>query len=101
MPRRLRHTERARKDLIDIWNYYDEVGAPAAGEKLLRKIARTLETLSDLPESAPLRRELRPDMRSFHVDRYILYFDYTESDLRLIRVVHGARDITADLFDDV
>ena len=45
MPRSVRHTERARNDLIDIWNYYDEVGATAAGEKLMRKIARALETL--------------------------------------------------------
>ena len=100
MPRSVRHTERARNDLIDIWNYYDEVGATAAGEKLMRKIARTLETLSALPESAPLRRELRPDMRSFPVGRYILYFDYTATELRLIRVVYSARDITPDLFED-
>jgi toxin ParE1/3/4 len=100
MPRSVRHTERARRDLIDIWNYFDEVGAPAAGEKLLRKIARTLDMLSALPESAPLRPELRPDMRSFPVSRYILYFDYSATELRLIRVVHGARDITSDLFED-
>ncbi|HEY9012563.1 MAG TPA: type II toxin-antitoxin system RelE/ParE family toxin [Devosia sp.] len=100
MPRKVQHTQRARNDLIDIWNYFDEVGAPAAGEKLLRKIARALGRLASLPESAQLRRELRPDLRSFPVGKYIIYFDYSETELRLVRVVHGARDITPDLFDE-
>ena len=40
-------------------------------------------------------------MRSFPVSRYILYFDYSATELRLIRVIHGARDITPDLFNEV
>jgi toxin ParE1/3/4 len=98
MPRSVRHTKRARSDLLDIWNYFDEVGAPAAGEKLLRKVAGTLETLAALPEIAPLRRELRQGLRSFPVSKYILYFDHSATELRLVRVIHGARDITPDLF---
>jgi toxin ParE1/3/4 len=100
MPRSVRHTRRARSDLLDIWNYFDEIGAPLAGEKLLRKVARTLDMLSTLPEIAPLRRELKQGLRSFPVSKYIIYFDYTVTELRLVRVIHGARDITPDLFDE-
>ncbi|MBL1278196.1 MAG: type II toxin-antitoxin system RelE/ParE family toxin [Ectothiorhodospiraceae bacterium] len=39
------------------------------------------------------RPELTADLRSFPVDRYVLYYRANTGGIELVRVLHGSRDI--------
>ena len=39
------------------------------------------------------RPELRPDLRSFAVGRYVIFYRATREGIEVVRVIHGMRDI--------
>jgi len=98
MPRSVQHLFAARKDLLQIHRYLTNEGAGAAADKLLRRIMRLLEKIAELPDMGVARPELRRGLRSFSVGTHIIFYDYTDKAVRLVRVLHAAQDITPDLF---
>lgn len=98
MPLEIRHTERARRDLRDIWHYIERSDASAA-DRQLRRIASKILQISQVPGMGRLRPELSESLRSFTEGRYIIFYELEESVLRIVRVMHTARDISADSFD--
>jgi toxin ParE1/3/4 len=52
------------------------------------------------PEIGPRRDRLAKGLRAhFHRD-YVLYYRFTDSEVIIVRVVHGARDVQALTFDE-
>jgi toxin ParE1/3/4 len=45
------------------------------------------------------RNELMPSLRSFVVDRYVIFYLPIPKGIEVVRVLHGARDLNA-LFTD-
>jgi toxin ParE1/3/4 len=99
MPLEIRHTEQARRDLREIWHYIERSDAIAA-DRQLRRIANKIVQISQVPEMGRLRPELSESLRSFTEGRYIIFYELEEAVLRIVRVMHNARDITAEMFDD-
>jgi toxin ParE1/3/4 len=81
-------------DVLQIWNHIAEDSFEAA-DRLVDKFDETLRFLSDFPGMEPARPELRPTLRSFPVDRYLLIYERltTGKGITLVRVVHGARNL--------
>jgi toxin ParE1/3/4 len=53
------------------------------------------ETVQDHPEIGPRRDQLAEGLRvHFHRD-YALYYRFTDTEVIIVRVVHGARDVRA------
>lgn len=77
-----------------------EQDAEVAADRLLRRIMHVLRLLTDVPEIGRSRPELRTGLRSLPVGRYTLFYDFDDAAVRLVRVVHAARDIAPDLFED-
>lgn len=93
----LQISNRAREDLRDIWDYVSERNLPAA-DALLDRFLDVAETLAEQPLAGRARPKLRPELRSFPVGEYLLFYEPQQDGIEVVRVLHGHRDIDADLF---
>lgn len=83
---------RSEADLIDIWLYVAE-DQPLNADRLLDQFNHTLHQLLDMPTMGIERPELAPELKSFPVSNYILYYRVSGNQLQLVRVLSSARDI--------
>lgn len=96
MPRILR-TRESRLDYDEIWDYI----APrdiAATDRLIDQIDATLNVIASAPNMGRKVEELAPNLRSFPIGNHLIFYRPIEDGIQLIRVVHGARDITPEYF---
>ena len=49
----------------------------------------------EFPHSGPAREQLAKGLRAGFSGRYVLYYRTGETELTIVRVLHGARDIAA------
>ena len=81
----------ANQDLLDIWLYIAE-DSPMNADQFLDKLHTKALNLSEFKEIGIDRPELAKDLRSFPVDRYMLYYRAVPTGIELVRVLHGSRD---------
>jgi toxin ParE1/3/4 len=85
-------TPTAKRDLADVWHFI----APdnlAAADRLIDSVQTALLLLANHPGMGRTRMELGPNVRSFPVGNYILYYRAVEGGIELLRVIHGARNV--------
>jgi toxin ParE1/3/4 len=87
-------TETAQADLAEIWAYIAKDSEDAAS-RLLDKIMTTLARAEDFPMSGVARDQLAQGLRAMFQGNYVLYYVFTETEVILVRVLHGARDVAA------
>ena len=87
-------TETAEDDLAEIWAYIAEDSEEAAS-RLIHKIIATLARAQDFPMSGASRDQLARGLRVLFQGNYALYYVFTETEVILVRVLHGARDAAA------
>lgn len=58
-----------------------------------------IDRISQLPHSGSPRRQYGPDVRVVIIDRYLMFYETNpvDAEVRLLRILHGARDIDDDL----
>lgn len=85
-------TVRAEADLDEIWLYIapDNIGAADA---LIDAIGQTAYRLAEQPLMGRARPELAPELRSFPVGRYVLFYRPVPNGVELVRALHSARDV--------
>ena len=97
MLRIVRH-RKAKRDLLRVFVYLGERNMDAA-ERFLRAVNDDLHRLAGMPNIGPLRESANPKLagvRSLPVSgfrNYLIFYTATETELQLLRVMHGARDI--------
>ena len=89
----------ARIDLRSIWLHIAEHNSTAAS-RLLRQIETRFEMFSRQPFIGEPCFHLGDDMRCHSVRNYVVYYRPTAEAIRILRVLHGARDITHIPFPD-
>jgi toxin ParE1/3/4 len=94
-----RYTSQAEADLDAITDYY-AVHNPDAGLRLLDAIAARCRLVAAHPRSGRLRTDLGDGIRSVVVGRYMIFFRMASNGIDVLRVLHGARDISTDMFED-
>lgn len=94
---RLRISEPAREDLLEIWQHVAS-NNPDAAERLMRSFKETFEKLLTFPNLGRERPELAIGIRSFAVGKYIVLYQPTNEILEIVRVRHGATKLD-ELFD--
>ena len=89
--------KKSEDDLGEIIDYiaWDN---PKAALELYETFLKQFEYLSLFPEVGRLRKEFQPIVRSLPVGNYVIFFRES-SPLEIIRVLHGARDITEEYLD--
>lgn len=87
-------TPAAETDLDDIW-YAIALDNPAAADRTIDAIQKRCGQLCAFPESGPLRSEIAAQARSLNEGRYVILYRISATAVEIIRIVHGARDLTA------
>ena len=88
----------ANRDLAEIADWY-EGNAPAIGEWLFAALRRQFQMLARFPGMGRERSDLSPNLRSFVVSPYLIFFRQTTSGVEIARVLHGRRNITGEMFE--
>ncbi len=86
-------SEIADKDLEDIFDYtFDEFGFDQA-EKYLLEIEEVFQNLIINPQIGKKRDEIKQGLYSFPKDNHIIFYRILDNHIRIVRVLHGSRDI--------
>ncbi len=97
---RYRLTPKANADLLDIWSYIAS-DSPEAADRVEAAIYDACAFLAE----APLRGHIRKDLTGLPVrfwtiprySTYVITYDPATSPLEIIRLLHGARNISRQL----
>lgn len=82
----------AQEDLIEIWSYIAQFSEEAA-DKIIDAIYQKADLLARSPYLGKERSELHPGLRSFVIEKYVLFYRPIDNGIEVVRVLHGARDI--------
>jgi plasmid stabilization system protein ParE len=88
----------ADEDLMEIWSYIARDSARSA-DRVEQHIREACRMLSTKPHAGRLRPEFTSlPLRVWDVPRYnnyLIVYDSTSSPVRIVRILHGARDLRA------
>jgi len=90
---------RAITDLAEIWNYIADDSEERA-DSFIDLLDRKINTLARRPNMGRIRDELAEGLRSFPVDRYIIFYCSIPKGIEIVRVLHSARDINTVFNED-
>lgn len=97
--RQLDYSPEAQADLAAIGAYVAERAGDTVAHNLLDRIRLGIESMADFPGSCQLVPELGADLRRLVIGRYSIFYRFDDQTIFIVRVLHGARDITAKLFE--
>jgi toxin ParE1/3/4 len=86
-------------DLTEIWSYIAADSVTSA-DRLAAEIDKAFKLLARRPGLGRARPELYPDLRSFVVRKYVVFYLPLTNGIDVIRVLHGARDIETVFVDE-
>ncbi len=85
-------TRQADKDLEDIWTYIARDNIVAA-EKLTDQVHEAFQLLAASPDLGFPQFQYRDGLRCKPVvKRYLIFYEPIDDGIRVLRVLHGARD---------
>jgi toxin ParE1/3/4 len=82
----------AQADLIEIGDFIAQDNPERAASFLTEIEARMIQA-SERPQSFPLRDDVHKGLRSARHGRYLIFFLEAGDEVRIVRVLHGARDL--------
>lgn len=86
-------SEIADEDLEDIFDYTTTEFGLEQAEKYLYEIEEVFQNLLINPELGKIRNEIKEGLYSFPKDNHIIFYRILENHIRIVRVLHGSRDI--------
>ncbi len=86
-------SEIADEDLEDIFDYTTTEFGLEQAEKYLNEIEDVFQNLLLNPELGKTRNEIKEGLYSFPKDNHIIFYRILENNIRIVRVLHGSRDI--------
>jgi toxin ParE1/3/4 len=90
MPYRL--SPLAEQDLDEIWSYVAGDATVTIADRLIDDIIHQFELLTEQPGMGRLRPEFGIGVRSFAVEKYVIYYRQESEDVLIARILHGRRD---------
>jgi toxin ParE1/3/4 len=83
---------RAARDLDEIWVYIAEHGSVEAAERVRTSLRAGCTRIAEYPAIGALRNDIQPGWRNLVVEKYRIYYRQAGRNVRILRVVHAARD---------
>ncbi|MBD8893516.1 type II toxin-antitoxin system RelE/ParE family toxin [Roseibium litorale] len=83
----------ARDDLIGICDFIAQDN-PERALTFLAEIEAKLHEAARHPKAFPARDDLHPGLRSARHGHYLIFFLEAGDEVRIVRVLHGARNLT-------
>ena len=96
MPRIIR-SPLAKADIVEIWAYIAEDN-PAAADRLIDRFGDIFQRILDQPMMGKSTDELGEGLRFFPTGSYLIFYRCVGGDIEIARVLHGARDVSAEFF---
>lgn len=87
----------AQSDAVEIWSYIAE-DDPDAADRLLNRIDRMFHTIATQPQLGKSVEELASNLRFVPIGNYLIFYRPAKDAVEIVRLLHGARDITAEFF---
>jgi toxin ParE1/3/4 len=85
---------KAREDLKTISRYVaNEGGSPAGARSLRHRFLHHFRKLASQPGMGQATPDLGASVRQWPVGNYVVYYEPSPGGVRIIRVIHGARDL--------
>jgi toxin ParE1/3/4 len=88
---------RATQDLSEISEYLAEISLERS-DRFLQDFDRKCRQIVNFPLSGKSYTEIRPDLRGMVFQGYLIFYRVLESEIEIMRVIAGRRDLTS-LFD--
>jgi toxin ParE1/3/4 len=93
--RRVVWAPKSKRDLRDVWRYYERVASVEIADKLLREINEAGQRLADQAFMWRARDEVMPGLRSVLVHPYTIFYRVDDGTVEIVRVLHERRDFAA------
>ena len=90
----------AKQELKKINRYIARFNSNAA-RRLINRIKQQCKLLADFPEMGQKCDELEPDLRSFPVENYIIFYRLIDDGVQIVRVISGYRDLEVIFSQDI
>jgi toxin ParE1/3/4 len=94
-----RLTRQAESDLDEVWKYVAK-GGEARADAFLEKILQQCGQLAQFPGIGRARDNLAPNLRSFPVRKFVIFFRPVDDTVEIVRILYGGRDIEAVFQDE-
>ncbi|WP_020177565.1 type II toxin-antitoxin system RelE/ParE family toxin [Methylopila sp. M107] len=99
--RRLVYADQAQDSLDDIAEYVFRERGERAAEQLTDLLREKCRSLAGLPGMlGRARPEFRPDLRSFALGNYVIFFRYVDDVFEVVDVLDGRRDLDRYFSDE-
>lgn len=85
----------SEQDLLDIWAYSARTWSLEVADNRLEVINASCERLSQWPFSGRARDELRKGLRSVVVRPHVVFYRVRDTNVDIVRVLDGRRDLDA------
>ncbi|WP_052501450.1 type II toxin-antitoxin system RelE/ParE family toxin [Thiomicrospira microaerophila] len=82
----------AQSDLKEIYRYTVENWGMQQAQNYLDHIKQSFKTLLENPNLGRERSELGQNVRAINCQKHIIFYRYLETELQIIRVLHGRQD---------
>jgi toxin ParE1/3/4 len=99
---RIRLAPQARADIDAIWLYMAQDSAShAIATRVVNSIADKFGLLARFPHlGKSLQSDLRPNVRTFPVSNYVIFYSVKPAEIRILRIIHASRDAQAVFSDE-
>ena len=82
----------ARRDLVEIGDFI-ALDNPKRALSFVAEIEAKMTAIAERPGRFPARDELHAGLRAARYGRYLIFFLEAGEEVRIVRVLHGARDL--------
>jgi toxin ParE1/3/4 len=91
---RIRLAPQARADLDAIWLYIArESGSQTTATRMVGSITGKFGLFAKFPHiGKSLPSDLRPEIRTFPVNNYVIFYSVKAAEIRVLRIIHANRD---------
>lgn len=99
MSLKITEADEAVNDVLDAADFIAEQSGLDRSDKFLQAVKNSYRQLADMPGIGSLWDYGQPElkgMRRWHVTgfaKYLIFYSVSESEMKVLRVMHGARDI--------
>ncbi|MGA2251665.1 type II toxin-antitoxin system RelE/ParE family toxin [Terracidiphilus sp.] len=94
-PLQIHYSIAADADLSEIWSYVAENSSESLAYEFNARIHSKIQQAARFPFSGAPRLHLAPGMRVLFQEQYAIYCIPGAGEITILRVPHGARDLTA------
>lgn len=94
---RIRVSPQARADLDELWLFIaHESASEASATRVIATITEKFALFARFPFiGKSLESAKRPNLRSFPVENYVIFYSIRPGEIRILRIIHTGRDAWA------